>query len=56
MVSKLGVRIDPAKVEKIRDVPTPKNGKEVLAFIGVANYFRKNVRNFSLLASILALF
>jgi transposase InsO family protein len=45
------VRMDPKKIESVRDWPTPKNVKDVQAFIGLANYYRRFVRNFGKIAA-----
>jgi hypothetical protein len=50
IVSAAGVRADPAKVEAVRKWPRPKNLKELQAFLGTANYVRKHVLGFSILA------
>jgi hypothetical protein len=42
-----GIKVDPAKIQVVRDWPTPKNVKEVQSFLGLANYFRKFVQAYS---------
>ena len=41
------LRIDPYKVEAIVNWPTPKTVTEVRTFLGVAQYWRKFIANFS---------
>ncbi|SLM35926.1 gag-pol polyprotein [Lasallia pustulata] len=47
IVSTEGIGPDPKKLESIRDWPKPENVKDVQAFLGLANYYRKLIKNFS---------
>jgi hypothetical protein len=47
VVSHEGISTDPSKVESVRDWPVPKTRTEVLAFKGLASYYRRFVSNFS---------
>lgn len=47
IVSKDGIKADPAKVEALKEWPVPKSYKEVSTFLGFAGYYRKFVETFS---------
>ena len=38
MVSEKGIKVDPAKVKVIQEIPEPKTEKEVYGFLGRLNY------------------
>jgi len=41
IISKNQIKIDPAKLEGIRDWPTPTTVKQVQSFLGFRNFYRK---------------
>ena len=45
------LKIDPSKVEIIVNWPKPKSTSKVRSFLGVAQYWRKFIVNFSLIAA-----
>ena len=47
VISADGIRMDPKKVSAIMDWPVPKNVKDVQMFLGLANYYRIFIPNFS---------
>ena len=49
-VSDQGVTCDQSKTETIRDWPRPQDKTEIKSFVGLANYYRKMVPNFSEIA------
>ena len=46
-VSQDGVGTDPDKIAAIRDWPMPQNLRQSRAFIGLCQYYRRSVPNFS---------
>ena len=51
IISKEGIQADPEKVKTLVDWEVPKNSTQTLQFLGLANYFRKFIPNFSRLAA-----
>lgn len=47
IVSKDGMKANPKKVEVIRNFPRPINIKQIQSFLGLCNYFRRYVKDFS---------
>ena len=50
IVSEDGVRPDPSKTNAVSSYPTPTNVKELRQFLGLANYYRRFVENYSHIA------
>jgi hypothetical protein len=50
IVDEHGVHVDPAKIQVIRDWPTPTTLTELQSFLGLANFYRRLVLGFSHIA------
>ena len=46
IISEGQIRMDPAKVKGITDWPTPRTVKQVQAFLGFCNFYRRFIKNF----------
>ncbi|KAL3684568.1 hypothetical protein R1sor_002590 [Riccia sorocarpa] len=46
-----GILMDPRKVEKIRKQPAPTNRKELQRVMGMANFYRRYILNYAVLAA-----
>ena len=46
IVSKEGVKIDPARVEAIQSIPLPRSKKDIQRFLGQINFLRRFVPNY----------
>jgi transposase InsO family protein len=51
IVSAAGVRPDPTKIEAVSTYPVPNNVKELRQFLGLANYYRRFVADYSNVAA-----
>jgi len=46
-----GITTDPSKIEAVRDWPVPTNLRQSRAFVGLCQYYRRFVPNFSSIAA-----
>ncbi|PAA72364.1 hypothetical protein BOX15_Mlig011200g1 [Macrostomum lignano] len=51
IVSSNGIEADPAKTRAVQEWCRPKDKKQLMAFLGFANYYRKFVQRFSVIAT-----
>src|SRR5438874_2408890 len=47
IIGKDGRKVDPDKVEKVKNYPRPENISQLREFLGLASYYRKFVKDFS---------
>ena len=46
-----GLQPDPEKIKVVQEYPVPRTVRDIRAFMGLANYYRKFVKNFAKMAS-----
>jgi hypothetical protein len=51
VISTQGIATDPKKVETIRTWPTPNSLKELQSFLGLCNYYRRFIQDYSKMAA-----
>ena len=51
VISKDGIRPDPARTDQVKNFPTPKDVTQVRQFIGLASYYRRFIPGFAKVAS-----
>ena len=52
IVSAEGIRVDPIKIEAVLNWKPPRNVTKVRSFLGIAGYYRRFVKGFSVIASL----
>src|SRR5438034_1091470 len=50
IVGKDGIKVDPAKIEKVKNLKIPTTVREVRSILGLCSYYRKFVKDFSKIA------
>ncbi|XP_062089533.1 uncharacterized mitochondrial protein AtMg00860-like [Humulus lupulus] len=51
IVIKDEVKVDPAKIEVVRDCPRPMSSSKITCFLGLARYYRHFIEGFSIIAT-----
>ena len=51
IVSGEGIKVDPKKIEAVLNWEPPKNVPELCSFLGLARYYRRFVKGFSIIAA-----
>ena len=51
IISEEGIRVDPKKIEVNIEWKTPRNVTEMRCFLGLAGYYRRFVKGFSMIAA-----
>jgi len=50
VISEEGISTDPEKVKAVKEWPVPRSIRDVRAFLGLADYYRRFIANFALIA------
>jgi ATP phosphoribosyltransferase regulatory subunit HisZ len=53
IVSSKGIEINKSKIELIDNLPTPKSIKDVRSFLGHAGFYRRFIKDFSVISKLL---
>ena len=47
IIGKDGIRTDPAKIKKVQDFPSPRNAKEIRAFLGLTGFYSRFIQDYT---------
>jgi hypothetical protein len=50
-ISNAGIKVDPANIKVIKDLPAPRSQKAVIIFLGHVGYYRRFIANFMNIAT-----
>jgi hypothetical protein len=53
LINDKGISIDQDRVQAIQEWPTPKSVKDIQVFIGFTGFFRKFIKNYSIITALL---
>ena len=51
IISRKGIEVDPEKTKAVSEFPRPKTQKQVRSFLGMANFYRRFIKDYSLVAA-----
>lgn len=51
VIDQHGIQVDPTNVTAVQQWPKPESVKDLQSFLGLANYYRKFIRNFATIAA-----
>ncbi|MES9903532.1 MAG: reverse transcriptase domain-containing protein, partial [Sedimenticola sp.] len=51
ILSRDGVEVNPSKIQVVKEYPAPKTAKQVRQFLGLTNYYRRFVKDYSKITS-----
>ena len=51
LISGTSIKTDPKKIESVKDWPEPNTTKQLQSFLGFCNYYRRFIKNFSIIAN-----
>jgi hypothetical protein len=52
----VGIEVDPENIESLRGWKVPKNVTKVISFMGLSSYYRRFIKGFSIIASLITSF
>nr|GFD01328.1 putative reverse transcriptase domain-containing protein [Tanacetum cinerariifolium] len=53
VIDKQGIHVDPAKIDSVKDLESPKSPTEIRKFLGLAGYYRRFIEGFSKVARLM---